>query len=430
MKPRELSLTTAVTDGDTEAVQALIAAGTDPNAASSGGQTPLILAIIFRRIKILNLLLEAGADPQLRDSLGLNATDWAQRRGFTEGVKLLAQTPAAQQNATRSASRAEPETAHASVPTQIKEQNSPGPKESEHFARSDEGSLLWIAGLKRRIDEETTNKVKEVHGSPTTKTEETESRPQTAQPHVVVDDGALPVQLPAQESMAFPDPLKDDTPETSHLKNESYSETITPVVPRNVVGKAPSTSRIRTPSMSSSLKRCPKCNTIYNSELLSYCAIDMAPLVDANKRVVASRPEEAVVPRVWLLVVLIFVVAAGITYFMLPNFRSKQEANPGLFPTQAFDAGNSPSVDGELRGKQVNVPEPQYPVAAKRAHVSGTVTVQVSVNKSGTVIATKVIEGDRQLRSAAVAAAQKATFSPEKLMGRGAVGTIAYTFKE
>ena len=105
MKPRELSLTTAVTDGNTEAVQALIAAGTNLNAASSGGQTPLILAIIFRRIKILNLLLEAGADPQVRDSLGLNAMDWAQRRGFTEGVHLLAQTRAAPQKTTRPAAR-------------------------------------------------------------------------------------------------------------------------------------------------------------------------------------------------------------------------------------------------------------------------------------------------------------------------------------
>ena len=28
--------------------------------------------------------MRAGADPQLRDNLGLNAIDWAQRRGLSE----------------------------------------------------------------------------------------------------------------------------------------------------------------------------------------------------------------------------------------------------------------------------------------------------------------------------------------------------------
>ena len=78
----------------------------------------------------------------------------------------------------------------------------------------------------------------------------------------------------------------------------------------------------------------------------------------------------------------------------------------------------------------MNVPEPQYPGSAKREHVTGTVTVRITVDKKGSVIAVKVVEGDWRLRNAAIAAAQKATFSPEKLMGRGAVGTIAYKFEE
>src|ERR1051325_10074977 len=87
MDPRKLSLIGAVIDGDTEAVRALLAAGSDVNETVSGGRTPLIMAILFERTQIMTLLLEAGADPNQRDSLGLNAADWAER----EGLNLLNQ---------------------------------------------------------------------------------------------------------------------------------------------------------------------------------------------------------------------------------------------------------------------------------------------------------------------------------------------------
>src|SRR6185369_7700327 len=89
-----------------------------------------------------------------------------------------------------------------------------------------------------------------------------------------------------------------------------------------------------------------------------------------------------------------------------------------------------PLVAGGLSGKEVNVPAPEYPASARSERVSGSVTVRVRVNKAGSVIAVKVVEGDQRLRNAAIAAAQKATFSPEKLIGQEAVGTITYTFKE
>src|SRR4029078_12256475 len=80
MNPRKLSLISAVIDGDTEAVRALLAAGSDVNETVSGGRTPLIMSILFERTQIMTLLLEAGADPRQRDSLGLNAEHWAQRK--------------------------------------------------------------------------------------------------------------------------------------------------------------------------------------------------------------------------------------------------------------------------------------------------------------------------------------------------------------
>ena len=80
-------LTQAVSSGDEGAVSALLANGADVNERTSGGQTPVILATIFGHTHLLPLLLQAGADPHLRDNLGLNAIDWAQRRGATEAIQ-------------------------------------------------------------------------------------------------------------------------------------------------------------------------------------------------------------------------------------------------------------------------------------------------------------------------------------------------------
>src|SRR6266404_4801777 len=168
MDPRNLSLTRAVSDGDREAVRALLAEGADANRTTSGGQTPLILAIVFRHIHILRLLLEAGANPQVRDSLGLNAFDWAERKGFTEGVTLLAQSQSLKHDTPASTHNTEPPVPNRSVSRNVE-------KDSPRAAR--------------------------------------------------------PPQRP--------------------------TETIDPW------------------TKSSNRKRCPKCNAVYNSELVAYCAVDM-----------------------------------------------------------------------------------------------------------------------------------------------------------
>ena len=55
--------------------------GGDPNAASFEGVTPLIVAAQRRHHEITTLLLAAGADPDLVDSGGRTARDWATLRG-------------------------------------------------------------------------------------------------------------------------------------------------------------------------------------------------------------------------------------------------------------------------------------------------------------------------------------------------------------
>jgi TonB family protein len=434
MNPRNLSLIRAVTDDDTAAVRALLAAGSDVNRPTSGGQTPLIIAVVFRRIKILSLLLEAGADPQLRDDLGLNAVDWSERKGFAEGVKLLTQSQGAKRETPPDALRKEPTIPGESVPRQIEKQSPPVSRQSKQSADSDEKTRRWIAGLKQRIDEEASHKVKEVQPAPSPPAE-IESAPEEDSSHIVVNDSpsaASPTVPTPAVIESPPERLSNVTPDTSKLKEEPHAaQAMTPLVPPDDVARSqPSSSTVRTPSTSSSRKRCPKCNAVYDSELLAYCAIDMTPLVAADQPVVTLPPETARLSSVWFLVIFTFLVAAGVAYFMIPSLRNERGSPTTKLPIQAVNVQELPLVGGGLSGKQLEVPAAEYPASARSEHVSGTVTIRVTVDKKGRVSAVKVVEGDRRLREAAIAAAQRATFSPEKLMGQGAVGTIAYTFKE
>jgi TonB family protein len=435
MNPRNLSLMGAVTDGDTQAVRALLAAGSDVNETASGGQSVLILAVLFRRTQILRLLLDAGADPKQCDSLGLNAIDWAERKGFAEGLKLLNQIQAAKQETSPVAPRMEAKPPGGSVPSENEKPNTQAPSGSSQLASADEKSRRWIAGFKRRIDEESNQKIKEVQPAPAPPATEIEATPQTELPTVVVNDSSVRVAAPVPEPpvTSFPaDRVANVETDTSQFKDETYvTPGVTPLVsPDDVATSHLPRSTIGTPLTSASHKKCPKCNAIYNSELLAYCALDATPLVDVNEAVVVSPPEAGRLPLVWLLIVFSFVVAAGAIYLMIPDLKSAQNTSLETSPMQAPRNSDSPLVSGELSGKQLEVPAPEYPASARSEHVSGTVTIRVTVNKKGRVIAVKVVEGDVRLRDAAIAAAQKATFSAEKLMERGAVGTIAYTFKE
>jgi TonB family protein len=434
MNPRNLSLIGAVVDGDTEAVRALLAAGSDVNVTASGDRTPLILAILSGRTQIMTLLLDAGADPHQRDSLGLNAVDWAERKGFAEGVKLLTQRQARKQETPRVTPGTEPIPPAGLAPSQFEKQTTRAPRASTQSASADEKSRRWLAGFKRRIDEEASHKIKEVETTPPPTTE-VEVTPENEPPPILVNDSLVEAAAHEPEPAVISAPVERlPNFQTEALLKDQISpaqaidlvgppndfETLEP--PLSTIGKPPPSSINR--------KRCPKCNTVYGSELLAYCAIDATPLVDANQPVFTPPPETSAMPLVWLLVVLSFIGAAGVTYFMIPYLRSEPNAPTATSPTQAQSIPDAPAVGGGLSGKQLEVPAAEHPASARSEHVFGTVTVRVTVNREGKVIAVKVLDGDWRLRKAAIAAALKATFSAEKLMERKTVGTIAYTFRE
>ncbi len=60
------------------------------DAASPNGSTPLMMAALYGSGASLKLLLEAGADPLLKNQLGLGAIEFAQRGDRQEMIALLA----------------------------------------------------------------------------------------------------------------------------------------------------------------------------------------------------------------------------------------------------------------------------------------------------------------------------------------------------
>lgn len=60
------------------------------DATSPNGTTPLMMAAQYGSTDMVKLLLEEGADPTLKNSLGLTAVNFAQRVGRTETAAQLA----------------------------------------------------------------------------------------------------------------------------------------------------------------------------------------------------------------------------------------------------------------------------------------------------------------------------------------------------
>jgi hypothetical protein len=175
-------------------------------------------------------------------------------------------------------------------------------------------------------------------------------------------------------------------------------------------------------------KRCPRCNAIYNGELVSYCAHHIVPLVDFDEPI-NSPPAKPNPPLFWIMVVItltgsIVVGSLITTYF----YKSNQAAARSAAAHGTNVQKGLPELGGELVGKAVSLPEAECPLNGPEP-LSGTVTVRVMVDKNGQVYWARGSGGDWLMRGASTEAAMKSTFSPEKLRGRETEGTITYTFK-
>jgi Ankyrin repeats (3 copies) len=368
-----IPLTSAVNSGDEKAVSALLANGADVNERTSGGQTALILAVIFGHTNIVRLLVSAGADPYERDNLGLNAIDWAQRRGSTEALELFKNARLSTPPKRILINLEEPEPSQPEVIPPARD------AETREFVSEAEKSRRWVTGLKQRLDEQAQRSLNR------------NERPPKPEP-VVPEPEPAPVE---------PEP----EPVWAHS-----SRILTPP-PTAETGKR---------------KRCPKCNTIYNSDLLAYCSYDEVPLVDIDQPIPAPAPKSNP-PLFWIMVIATLVGSIAVGSLITAYLYKSNQATAQTGSQRTVIHG-LPELGGELVGKAMSLPQAECPVRNSET-VSGTVTVYIIVAKNGQVYKARGLGGDWLMRGAATEAAMKSTFDPEKLSARETEGTITYTFK-
>lgn len=81
----------AATGGHVRVMAFLIGAQAEVDAGSANGTTPLMMAAMYGNAASVKLLLESGADPQIRNAQQLSALDFAQRAGRTDSAALIGQ---------------------------------------------------------------------------------------------------------------------------------------------------------------------------------------------------------------------------------------------------------------------------------------------------------------------------------------------------
>lgn len=408
---RHSSLHQAVKSGDVNAVKTILANGADVNAPNDAGQTPLIVAIVAGQHQLLRPLLRAGANPALRDNTGLTASEWAQRKGETELAQSLAAHSQSQAN------DPQPDTNRL---TAKYKSSLPQVEDAPRMPLSaEEKTRRFIAGLKRQLDQKASREV-------------------ISRPVDLEEPGPIAEAVPPSELIS--DTPRVEQPAREQVTRESFRKAATPPVPTapEIVTEADAdaakeSSRVTSPLLRQSSgpsrrKRCPQCGTVYNSELLAYCAYDAVALVDADQPIVTPRPPDTS-PLLWVMIVVVMVLGAIAGLFVTNRFLRNGDADSQTVavPQPPPPQKGTPSLKRQLVGKELLVPEAEVPANTVKEPTS--VSVKVRVDRTGRVSSAVSEDGDQVLRAAAIEAAKKATFSVEKLRRRGAEGTITYTFK-
>ena len=88
-KPDWAPLHYAATNGHLDVMNLLLEENAYIDAASPNGTTPLMMAAHYGTESAVKLLLEAGADPLLKNTQGLSALDFAHRGNRTESANII-----------------------------------------------------------------------------------------------------------------------------------------------------------------------------------------------------------------------------------------------------------------------------------------------------------------------------------------------------
>lgn len=103
---------------------------------------------------------------------------------------------------------------------------------------------------------------------------------------------------------------------------------------------------------------------------------------------------------------------------------------PTPTPAPTTPNSNSPVNVGQLNGRALSLPSPNYTRAARSAKAGGSVLVRVLLDEAGNVISANATTGHPLLTREAESAARRSKFKPVTISGSPvkATGTIAYKF--
>jgi TonB family protein len=388
-----------------------------------------MLAAVFGHDGIVSLLLAAGADVTLIDSLGLTAMEWAVRRGFSNVAQLIANA---------STPKLPPQTNETAVAIDLE-----APSENRIQARS---SIEAVHG-RRAAETEIASKTQ---GART----EANAKPKA---------GLLDILRARAAQMAAADSEAATLRNQAVIAQSDSSETLQGARTEQLLKPAtPEAQSAETTRESTKLRLAPdrtfeesrrvvESPLVYHPRETTRLSSVEVPSFDQLPANAAGRP------MLWVMIVVTLCGAAFATYRLTnhssetvtpaPAVATKTEqptlaaANPSpvggvtesAMTTEksvASPEGDLPVTGDALAGAEIKLPKAEYPKSVRSRGISGTITVTVRVNRAGKVISWVTSTGDPRLRAAALKAAKKATFAPQKLPGKGeVVGTITYNFK-
>jgi TonB family protein len=114
------------------------------------------------------------------------------------------------------------------------------------------------------------------------------------------------------------------------------------------------------------------------------------------------------------------------------NVQPREPAPAPQQPDRSPDLKTIRKSGDVLQNTAIIRHRPLYPKAARASNVKGAVTIEVTIDEEGSVIAARPISGPEQLRDAALAAARRWKWVPERVDRNRArvVGTITLSFKD
>jgi len=114
---------------------------------------------------------------------------------------------------------------------------------------------------------------------------------------------------------------------------------------------------------------------------------------------------------------------------MLAEAKKKGEV---ILGTCIENCGDNPETikEGFERGRVVALSRPAYPALARKAHVQGTVGIQIIIDEDGKVIRAAAVSGHPLLYPVCLEAARNSQFTGSKLDGKPVkvVGVVQYNF--